>query len=293
MIQYFHLTLEQGRELRSITARAGIETYGAERRLEGRLGMLVTDAAGRFFALVTSTVVEPGEAAFIGEGDDGMRLGVARALKLHPEPAGFLSVSSLISAVPIRARTHISATVGGGSPQRVVAPIVEVLGRPMRLALDGHQVELGPILAHSATTYFADSDGAAIAYKGALILGYSAAYPRLAEGDAGAMIVTREGVPVAIVVGGNARGLVAVPLAELLRRNRLRPISQYDVARRIRKEDRTLVKDAVVDQDSARTTRKAVSPILGRRTSSEETLNKFEGLVQRMRSAQSQMADAE
>lgn len=287
MIVDFRLTQEQGRELRSTTIRAGIYVYGSNRGFEGRLGLLVTDAQGRFFALVTHSIVAPGEAALTGEGQDAFRLGLARGLKLHPEPTGFQSVSSLISAVRLGVKLQLNATVGGGSPQRVVASVLEAMRRPLRLAVDGRQVELGAIVAHSATTYFAEADGTTVPYKGALILGYSASYPALADGDAGAMVVTPEGVPVAMVVGGNKHGLVAVPLEELLRRNKMRPITQYDVARRVGGDDRAATPEATrEEEDASGALDQGSSPILDGRPPSEKTLSRFEGLVQRMRSAQ-------
>jgi hypothetical protein len=289
MIQAFKLSLQDQERLRQTVVRSGLEVRSAETGVSGRIGMLVANAEDRCFALVTTTTVATGNVALLAEGDVEERLGLSRSMELHPEPLGFQSVSSLIAAVPVRSRAPLSANVGGGSPLLAVSALVDVLDEPMKLALDDRQIDLGTLIGHGVTIYFAGEHGQAIPYKGALEFGYTSSYPRLAPGDAGALVVTGNGVPVAMVVGGNKRGVVAVPLFELLRRNGMRPLTTFDVVKR---EERPAPRPQPVAHVH-RPTSPAASRLIKQRDPSDRSREGFEQLVERLRASQRQLADAE
>ncbi|MBX3563604.1 MAG: hypothetical protein KF730_03400 [Sphingomonas sp.] len=194
----------------------------------GTIGMLCLDGRGTMVALTSNRVIATDEYGTLPSVRGVVTLGPAFALEAAPHPH-HLPATALITALPVDAGVRVSASVAGLEAARHCWSLRAAEHERLYLARLEGPVPLGVLSAIHASAYLETVEGRQSYFDAAEI--ELTGCDVLRPGDAGGLVMTREGAPVGLLVGARGTTAILAPLAEILQASGFLPLTPFEAAR--------------------------------------------------------------
>ena len=237
----------------------------------GRMGLIVVTPQREILGLTVTTVVPDGKHAIVQAAGSSVRSGLCRRLTAEGEADS--PVSSLICGIPFTGPICVRSEFAGLEAARY--PEYPRIDEGSLFLLRGQQhVFLGGVVASGATVYRQCGETRSI-YYGALEIELPSC-ETLRDGDAGAAVVSDEGIPIGLLVGEKDGLAVVAPLAPLFRVAQLKPLSVLEASRHlglaIQMIEKKVLAELITQEVDKPNHPDLVAPEVSRRPSSDELL---------------------